>query len=249
MNPQFAGQYGDFERWHWWFRARREILETAIRRELGSQRGIAIASVGCGPAEGLWWLRELMDDAARVIGLDADRVHAQTASEVERVEYVIGRVEAQPFASRSLDAVLALDVIEHLDDDAAGLREIARTLKPGGLFVVTVPALPSLWGTQDVVNHHRRRYTKRTLLDAFARAGLPRPRSTYFNTLLFPPIAAVRWIRRALGQTEGTQSDFEDNRPGVANELLRAVFAAERHLVGRVPLPIGVSLLATTRLA
>jgi SAM-dependent methyltransferase len=248
MNPQFAEQYGDFERWHWWFRARREILETAIRRELGAERDIAIASIGCGPADGLWWLRELMGDGARVIGLDADPLHAQAGSPAG-TQYVIGRVEAQPFATASLDAVLALDVIEHVDDDAAGLREIARTLKPDGLLVLTVPALPSLWGTQDVVNHHRRRYTRRTLLDAFARAELPRPRTTYFNTLLLPPIAAVRWVRRALGHTEGEQSDFEDNRPGLANEALRAVFAAERHLVGRIPMPIGVSLLATLRLS
>src|SRR5207244_4009335 len=93
----------------------------------------------------------------------------------------------------------------HLDDDATALAEAARLLKPGGTLVVTVPALPSLWGAQDVVSHHRRRYTKRTLRGLFARAGLPAPEVTYFNTLLLPPLAAVRWLARARGpSTEPT---------------------------------------------
>jgi hypothetical protein len=113
--------------------------------------------------------------------------------------------------------------------------------------MITVPALPSLWGGQDVVSNHRRRYTKQTLLRAFRQADLPQPRVHYFNALLFPPIAAVRWSRRAIGLGLRSRSDFDDSRPGFANEILACLFALERHWIGRVPMPIGVSLLATTR--
>lgn len=95
-------------------------------------------------------------------------------------------MEAVPLATGSFDAVLALDVLEHLDDDTADLREAARLVKPGGLLLVTVPAFPSLWGGQDVVSHHRRRYTRPAPRQLFYRAGLPVPRATHFNTLLFP---------------------------------------------------------------
>ena len=243
MDREYAERYGRFEQWHWWFRGRQRIIMEVLRRELGERPTRWIASVGCGPAEGLVWLRAVAGSTGGVVGIDADSVHARRP--VPGLEYVVGDLEALPLAPASVDAVLALDVLEHLDDDSGGLREAVRLLRPGGLLLVTVPALPSLWGAQDVINHHRRRYTRKTLSGAFARAGLPRPSITYFNTLLFPPVAAVRWVRRALGAPGEVRSDFDDSQPGLLNDLLAAVFALERHLVCRVPMPVGVSLLAT----
>ncbi|HKX31894.1 MAG TPA: class I SAM-dependent methyltransferase [Blastocatellia bacterium] len=246
MEHQFAEQYAGLESWHWWFRGRQRILETVLNHELNGRESLAIASLGCGPASGLQWLERFAAPSGRIVGIDAEPHHAHPRP--PRIEFIIGQVGALPLAGRSFDLVLALDLLEHLDDDAAGLRDAARLLKPGGLLLVTVPALPSLWGGQDVVSHHRRRYVKQTFADLFTRAGLPAPHTTYFNTLLFPPIAGVRWTRRALGLAERARSDFADSRPGLANELLTAIFAAEQHLVTRIPLPIGVSLMATLRL-
>lgn len=246
MKRQFAEQYGSFEQWHWWFRGRERILEVVLRRELNGQVSRSIASLGCGPAEGLGWLMRLAGPNGRVVGLDADPLHARRPG--LGLEYVVGKLETAPLASGSFDVVLAMDVLEHLNDDAAGLREAGRLLKPGGLLLVTVPALPSLWGRQDTVSHHRRRYTKRTLCQAFAQAELPNPRVTYFNMLLFLPVAAVRWARYVLGLARRPRSDFDDNHPGLMNEILAAMFAMERHVIYRVPIPVGVSLLATTRL-
>jgi hypothetical protein len=109
-----------------------------------------------------------------------------------------------------------------------------------------VPALPSLWGTQDVINRHRRRYTKRTLLETYRRAGLPAPRVTYSSALLFARIAAGRWARRLWPAPAEERSDFEMSRHGFMNELLAALMALERLVVGRVPLPVGTSLLAVS---
>jgi SAM-dependent methyltransferase len=235
MKREFAEQYGNLEQWHWWFRGRQRILDQVLRRELDGLVSPRVASVGCGPAEGLAWL----------IGLDLDSTHARNLG--PRMKYVVGLLEAVPLASRSFDAVLALDVLEHLDNDAAGLQEAARLVKPAGLLLVTVPAFPSLWGGQDEVSHHRRRYTKHSLCQAFARAQLPSPEVTYFNALLLAPIAMIRWMHRLQGRAHQSRSDFDGSRPGLANEILAGVFGAERHLVGRVPIPAGVSLLATVR--
>jgi SAM-dependent methyltransferase len=245
MKREFADQYGALEGWHWWFRGRRRILEEVLQRELAPAGSRRIASLGCGPAVGLDWLEPLAGRGGRVIGVDIDPLHG--ARRGAGTDFVAGSVEALPLASRSFDLVLALDVLEHLDDDAGGLAETARLVSPGGILLVTVPAHPSLWGRQDEVSEHRRRYTRRTLTALYGRARLPQPRVTHFNTLLLPPVAAVRWARRALGGPATGESDFEDNRPGVVNEVLAAVFGSERHLIGRVPLPAGVSLLALLR--
>ena len=198
--------------------------------------------------EGLAWLRPLAGPGGRVVGVDADPVHARDTESTGVVRCIVGSIEAVPLASGFFDVVLALDVLEHLDDDVAGLSEAVRLLKPGGLLLITVPALRSLWGTQDQVSHHRRRYTKRTLTGLFERARLPRPYVSYFNTFLFPPIAAVRWARRCAGLIKDTGSDFDGN-PGLLNNILRGIFGLERHLITRVPMPVGVSLLAILRSA
>ncbi len=245
MKEGFARQYGDLERWHWWFRGRRRILAGVLRRRLPERRPLRMVSVGCGPAEGLEWLEGFCGPSGLVVGLDQEIGHAAPAR--DRRAYVVGRLEAVPLIPESFDALLALDVFEHLDNDAAGLGQAAAVVRPGGLLVVTVPAMPSLWGRQDVVSHHRRRYTRRALRQAFSNAGLPEPEISFFNALLFPPIALLRWWRRLSRQTVSEESDFAGSRPGAMNRFLEAVFSLERHLVGRVPLPFGISLLATVK--
>ena len=247
MRPEYAARYGDLSRWHWWFRGRQRIVEAVLHKELNKRKSLRIASVGCGPVEGLFWLAPLAEPKGCVLGVDPDQRHAVASH--SNIYYVIGQLEATPLLTGAFDVVLALDVLEHVDDDAAGLREAVRLLNPAGLLVVTVPAFPSLWGSQDVVNQHRRRYTKDALHEVFVRAHLPRPRVSYFNSILFPPIAAIRWARRALGLNERARTDFEDNRPGLVNEALAALFGLERYLVDRIPMPWGVSLLAVVRAA
>jgi SAM-dependent methyltransferase len=260
MQQEFAADYADLEDWHWWFRGRQQILEAVLggalaRSSSGPRR---LVSVGCGPPGNLSWLLPFAGAGGLVVGLDADPSGALraagTGSMPPELGFVIGTLEQPPLRPASCDAVLALDVIEHLDDDVGGLQAAAGLLAPGGVLLVTVPALPSLWGNQDIVSHHRRRYTRRTLLASFQRAGLPEPRVSFFNSLLFPPIAAVRWtrrLRRMFGSTTEEHSDFKGARPGLVNDLLTTLFASERHVVAErslpISFPIGVSLLALAR--
>ena len=245
MKRAFAEQYGELERWHWWFRGRRRIIEAILHHELNTQAARTLLSVGCGPVAGLDWLVPFAGLQGRVVGLDLDPLHARELS--HQVGFVLGSLTRAPFTDQSFDVVLALDVLEHLDDDRAGLREAARLVKPGGLLLLTVPALPSLWGGQDVVSEHRRRYTKRSLAGLCAEAGLSDYQVGYFNTLLFPAAASVRWSRRALGRANRRQSDFAQQRPGVVNDVLTWLFGLESYFVNYASLPIGVSLLAKYR--
>ncbi len=101
-----------------------------------------------------------------------------------------------PFADDSFDLAVSLDVIEHLEDDLAALRELRRTVAPGGALLVTVPAYQWLWSGHDEINHHHRRYTRRTLQRVAEQAGWSQVRTTYFNSLLLPVAIVLRVLDR-----------------------------------------------------
>src|SRR5262245_32656429 len=130
MDRDYAARYGSIEEWHWWFRGRQRILEDVLQRELPARAARTLCVVGCGPAEGFAWLRPFAGAAGRVIGVDVEAAHARAAQ--GRATYVVGSMDAVPLATGSCDAVLAFDVLEHVDDDAAALREAGRLLAPGG---------------------------------------------------------------------------------------------------------------------
>jgi SAM-dependent methyltransferase len=138
------------------------------------------------------------------------------------------------------DLIGAFDVIEHIDDDNAALASIAAKLKPGGRFVMTVPAHQWMWTAHDVVNHHKRRYSKASLKQLIDGSPMRLEKIGYFNSLLFPLAVAERTASKLRGK------DNADVKlpPAPLNLALEKIFAAERYLVGRLPLPPGLSLFA-----
>ena len=141
------------------------------------------------------------------------------------------------------DVVLMLDVLEHLDDEAAALRAARALLRPGGTLVITVRAYPWLWSAHDVVLNHRRRYTRPRLRACVQAAGFDVAYAGYFNTLLFPPVVLARaWKRRR------RRRDHDLARPAaVLNAALARLFALEAPIASRVPLPWGSSLALIAR--
>jgi SAM-dependent methyltransferase len=143
--------------------------------------------------------------------------------------------------------VTALDVIEHVDDDRAALHEVLRVLRPGGSFLVAVPAYRFLWGRQDDINLHKRRYLARELRERLTSTGFEVVRLSYINAVLFPAIASVRLVRHLLPKPEKLESDFSFPAPRPLNFLLGHVFGAERFAVRQFDLPFGVSIMALAR--
>lgn len=222
------------ERKHWWFRARREILESLIAAQVPA--GSSVLDVGCGTG----FILERLRDRYDVHGLDDAEIavefcHSKGLNFVERG--ILGEVH---LSRPSYDLVTLLDVIEHVDDDVGILRAAKDVLAPGGRVLVTVPALSMLWSNHDVVHHHRRRYDRVMLTRALAAAGLRPTWMSYFNSLLFPLIAAARIV----GKLKGDTANDSDSVPrGPVNELLYQTFRAEQSLLSRVSLPIGVSIV------
>ena len=138
-------------------------------------------------------------------------------------------------------------MLEHVADDAAALRELARVVAPGGRLLVTVPQYAWLWGEHDVLAHHHRRYTRALLLARAAAAGFEAERVSAFNSVLLPAIAVARGAQRMRGRAQPA-SDLGRTPQGAVNGVLERILRAEAALIRRGrDLPAGVSLLAVLR--
>ncbi|MCX8072608.1 MAG: class I SAM-dependent methyltransferase [Candidatus Binatia bacterium] len=239
MEQAFYEEYAQIEAVHWWFEGRRAIFHALLSR-LPLQREALLVDLGCGTGANLAFLSRY----GRVIGLDWGAAAARYSRQRTSLPVLRGDVQALPLRSGSVDLVTAFDLIEHIDDDKSCVAEMARVVRPGGYVLVTVPAFPWMWGRQDVINHHKRRYRAKELVHLFDVTGLEIRRLTYLNTFLFPVVAAVRIARRIVPERNGELvSDFSMTKPGRLNDFLAKLFSLEAPLIARMNLPVGVSLL------
>lgn len=240
MERRVYARMGEVEDRHWWFVARRRILATVLERSALLPKSARVLEAGCGTGGNLGMLSRF----GPVSAFEPDEAARGNASRDIRFDIRAGALpDKVPFAGERFDLIAVLDVLEHLGDDEGALRALVERLEPGGVILVSVPAFAFLWSRHDVRHHHKRRYTRASLLAVTRAAGFEPVTVGYFNTLLFPLIVA----RRTLGRLFGLVGD-DDAMPSLwLNRLLGAVFALERRLVGRVRLPFGVSLLMLAR--
>ena len=233
-------QMAELDDRHWWYRARRKILADLIRRDAQLPPDARILEIGCGTGHNL----AMLAGFGHVDGLELDD-EARELSE-KRLGRKIMRSplpELSEVADKSYDLIGAFDVIEHIADDQAALASIASKLKRGGTLVLTVPAHPWLWSAHDTVNHHKRRYSKRALKRLIDRSPLKLTKIGYFNSLLFPLAVA----KRVASKLSGSQDASIGLPSPPVNAALERMFAAERHLIGKVGLPPGLSLFAVAK--
>jgi SAM-dependent methyltransferase len=229
---------------HWWFAGRRRILESFVREIVAAPdlqgRAPRILDVGCGTGANLEMLAQFGD--AEGVDVSEDALAFCRARGLTRVTY--GAAERLPYADDSFDLVTALDVVEHLDDDASGLCEMRRVLRRNGRALLFVPAFMWLWGVQDDVSHHRRRYTLPQLKARVREAGFEIERATYANLTFFAPILAGRLLMRATGARPASENNI--NVPAL-NGVLGHIFGAERFWLRRLNFPFGVSAVCVAR--
>jgi len=243
MEETFYEEYAQIEATHWWFEGRRTIFDAVIR-SLALPNDAVLLDLGCGTGANLNFLTSY----GQAIGLDWGAAAARYARARTAVPVLRGDVTTLPFTTGSVDLITAFDLIEHIDDDRACAKELARVCRPGGYIMVTVPAFQWMWGRQDTINHHKRRYRAAELTQLFRDQGLEIAQFTYINTLLFPVVAAVRLYRRLVPERNGElKSDFSMTKPGPVNTMLGKLFGAEAWAVRHFRLPIGVSLLCVAR--
>lgn len=245
MNAEEYARLDRIDGQHWFYRGKRAIVRHWIDRYLALGHADLLIDGGCGTGT---FLVE-MATRCRVLGLDDHDESLALAR--PRVEAVGGRalrttLERVDLPDGCATVVTLLDVLEHLDDDHGALAEVVRLVRPGGLVVITVPALRWLWSDWDVALHHRRRYSRGDLLRLIQHPGVEVLRCCYFNSALLPAIGLVRFWRRLQPPKPGV-ARAEDRIPAPwLNETLYRLLTAPACWSWFRP-PCGVSLLAVLR--
>jgi SAM-dependent methyltransferase len=227
---------------HWWFVGRRRIIErflAEICRKLSTKRP-RILDVGCGTGANL----EMLAGFGDAEGVDVSPEALEFCRERGLNNVRLGEAERLPFADKTFDIVTALDVVEHLDDDSLGLAEMYRILKPGGRALMFVPAFMFLWGVQDDVSNHRRRYTLAGIKEVVKSSGLRVERATYANITFFAPILLGRLVMRATGLRPASENNIN---VGALNGVLGRLLGAESAWLKKANLPFGVSAICVAR--
>ena len=240
MDRAVFDRMAELDQQHWWFTARRRILTEVIRRVVRPPAEARILELGCGTGHNLGILGEF----GRVEASELDD-HARTLA-TERLGRAVAKValpDLSQFEPDTYDMIALLDVLEHVPDDKGSLAAIMTRLKPGGALLLTVPANPWMWSAHDVAHHHHRRYRKREIAELARSAEYEIDLLSPFNTVLFPLIAGVRLLNKLRGHDSA--DDALPSKP--VNATLDRLFGAEAGLIGRLPFPYGVSLVAVLR--
>jgi SAM-dependent methyltransferase len=237
----------DHEATHWWVVARRQLVLLQVHRAVAEIEVVGrtprLLDYGCGTGFTLTFLADFGD----VYGGDVEPAALREFQRSHRFPLLDLNADLEPHYG-TFDVLTALDVLEHIEDDVDGLRNMQRLLTPRGQIILTVPAYNWLWGGEDVISQHKRRYTKRALARACRAAGLDVLYMSYFNMLSLPAMAAVVWTRRLTSPRWAEQSNL-DAGPRSLNRFLSRLTGFESRLVGseRIPLPAGTGLVCRLR--
>ncbi len=242
MNPEAYVEMADTEARHWWFAGRRAILKSLVSN-IDLPRDAQILEVGAGTGGNLAMLAAFGTVSA--LEMDKNARALAAAKTGGRFDIRAGACPDDiPFADKRFDLICLFDVLEHIEADVATLRALQQRLGSNGRILLTVPAYTWLWSRHDEFLHHKRRYSAGRLRATIAAAGLRVERLSYFNTLLFPLVAAARLKERILSPAGSGGRGIPH---ASINWLLREIFALERFFLPQWRLPFGVSLFAVMR--
>jgi SAM-dependent methyltransferase len=249
MDPTFYASYFRHETTHWWFRWRFDLISDVLG-SLRQDGPLRILDAGCGTGQML----KCLESHGEAVGIDSSPQAVGYARDRGVSRLVRGSITDPPFRDGSFDCVVALDVIEHVDDDIGILTKLHEVVKPGGHLIVTVPAFKTLWSEHDEINQHKRRYRAPQLSRLIQEAGFDLQRVSYCNTALFLPVLTLRKGKNLLRASRRRRGAGHDSLrsdlgeyPVPVNAALNWLMRGETRLMRHVDLPFGVSILAVAR--
>lgn len=243
MNDDLLEHFNRMERHHWWWEGRRELVKSL----LGRKRHKRILDVGCGTGETLSFLGKLFPKA-KLYGIDSSQKAINFSKSRGHKEIIKANAIKLPFKDNFFDAVLILDVLEHIKDDQRAINEAKKVLKKDGKIIITSPGLSFIWSPHDEMQGHQRRYTRREMRKLAKEAGMEVSFISYFNFFLSPLIVTIRLLSRIKRFSYLASYDrginFEIANKNFLNSLLRTIFMTEIKLLRCLRYPFGISIAA-----
>ncbi len=238
FDPERLARLAEIERWHFWFKGRQVIVEQLLEKYLANKPGLL--DIGCGTGFGDELLRQ---KGYATAGLDV-RPEGLRAFRQRSTEALLVQADAThlPIADLAFQSSIMLDVLEHLDEGVV-LKEVCRILKPGGVVIISVPAIPWLWSYRDRAAGHRRRYSRSHLTKVLNDAGLEVMEFRHYQFFLLP--GAI--LSRLLGRKDFRLRDMEEQPRPILNKVLTWINRTEAGLSNAIAWPAGTSLLAVGR--
>lgn len=221
----------------WWYTTRRTLLREAALQALHGKREACVLDLGCTA-------QLEFDESAlyRVCNLHGSLKTLAFRQIEGDSNLVCSRIEDLGVASNSFDAIVAGDMLQGCTDDMAALREMRRTLKDGGLLCLTVPAYSFLWGEDDEVRGHQRRYSISELRRKLNTCGFQVHRASYFVCSAFVPMVVGRVAKNIFHKSISSHQHYP--RPSrLANSAMTALLDGERHLMHYINLPFGTRVV------
>lgn len=221
---------------HWFYKGKRQIVRHWIKKKLNLRPENILIDVGCGTGSFLFeW------NGSKSFGVDSSHEALKFSRNKIGEKLIQGNLPSLPIKRNSISIVVALDVLEHCEDDAGSLKELFNILCPGGILIATVPALPCLWSDWDITLHHYRRYTKKSLID-IVPTDITIKRCTYINEVGLIPIFIIRTLRKYRLFSAGKKRAEDIMLPPFINNILHNCFVWLSCRTRYKP-PLGLSLL------
>lgn len=241
MNPDEYRVMYEVEDSHWWYVGLRAVLKDSWLRYMDG-KAAQVLDVGCGTGATL----SAMARVAECVGIDVAEVAVGFCRRRGQIRTAVASAEALPFPAENFHAVVSLDVLCHraVVNKRLPLEEIHRTLKPGGVFFLNLPAYQWLLASHDTAVHTNRRFTRNETVALLQTCGFEILSATYWNTLMFPLVALVRLLGK---RRPRKGSDLARGAPKVVGRLLAVVVAVERWFMRLSPLPFGLSVFVVAR--
>lgn len=227
---------------HFWMKWRTILLRRLIDGIAARQgRGL---DIGCG--QGVLFRELEAGHPVTIDGCDLSLPALEMAWPGRGTVYQYNVFDLHPDMVAAYDFAMLIDVIEHVEDDAAFLRAAGQHVKPGGIVIINVPALSRLYGPYDRAAGHLRRYSASTLKLALERAGLIPEKISYWGFLLIPLLVARNIMLRGTREEDIIRRGFQPIHP-MANAALGLLRSVE--LAVGLKWPVGSSLIAVARVA
>lgn len=239
MEKPIYQQIYKFEKEHWWYQGRRQLL-VKILSLLSSNKNLKILDVGCGPGANITTLSNF----GQVYGADVAKEAISFCKTRGFKNVFLIKNNRLPFPDNSFNLITCLDVLEHTSSDHQELIKFKEKLLPQGSLVIFVPAFSALWGKLDEKAHHFRRYSKNQLRQGLRLAGFEIKRIGYFGFIFFLPILIIRIIQRLPLGKDNSWGVEPQIKSYFINRFLSAIFSLDVALSFKLPLPFGTSIFA-----